>query len=65
MLSLAKRYGKARLEAGCALALQLGACQYRHVRDILANNRDQAPRNDLGEWVSPEHAHVRGARYYQ
>lgn len=65
LLSLSKRYGKARLEAGCILALQIGACQYRHVRDILANNRDQTSSSDAGEWVSPEHANVRGARYYQ
>jgi transposase len=65
LLSLSKRYGKPRLEAGCILALQIGACQYRHVRDILANNRDQTSSSDAGEWVSPEHANVRGARYYQ
>lgn len=65
LLSLAKRYGKARLEAACALALQIGACQYRHVRDILANNRDQSPPGAAGEWVSPDHAHVRGPNYYQ
>jgi hypothetical protein len=28
LLSLAKRFGKPRLEAGCTLALQIGACQY-------------------------------------
>ena len=65
LLSLTKRYGKDRLEAACTLALQLGVCQYRHVRNILANNRDQTIQNSAGEWVSPEHAHVRGARYYQ
>ena len=65
LLSLSKRYGKPRLEAGCILALQIGACQYRHVRDILANNRDQTTSSAAGEWVSPEHANVRGARYYQ
>jgi transposase len=65
LLSLAKRYGKARLEAACALALQIGTCQYRHVRDILANNRDQSPPGAAGDWVSPDHAHVRGPNYYQ
>jgi transposase len=65
LLSLARRYGKARLEAGCTLALQIGACQYRHVRDILANNRDQVRTTETGEWVSPAHAHVRGPSYYQ
>ena len=30
----------ARLEAACERALALGAVQYRHVRDMLVNNRD-------------------------
>jgi transposase len=66
LLSLAKRYGKPRLEAGCMLALQIGACQYRHVSDILKNNRDQSkPAAAAGDWISPDHAHVRGPGYYQ
>ena len=65
LLSLAKRYGKPRLEAGCTLALQIGACQYRHVRDILANNRDQSTPTTTTEWVSPDHAYLRGPGYYQ
>ncbi len=65
LLSLAKRYGKPRLEAACALALQLGACQYRHVRDILANNRDRTRQATQSDWVSPAHVHVRGPAYYQ
>ena len=65
LLSLAKRYGKPRLEAACTLALQLGACRYRHVRDILANHRDQGKPVAAGDWISPDHAHVRGPDYYQ
>lgn len=65
LLSLAKRYGKVRLEAACMLALQIGACQYRHVNDILKNNRDQSVPVVADEWVSPEHAHLRGPGYYQ
>jgi len=65
LLSLAKRFGKLRLEAGCTLALQIGACQYRHVRDILVNNRDQSAPATASDWVSPNHAHVRGPGYYQ
>lgn len=65
MLSLAKRYGKIRLESACMLALQIGACQYRHVRDILTNNRDQGTPATASEWVSPDHAHVRGPGYSQ
>jgi transposase len=65
LLSLAKRYGKPRLEAACTLALQLGACQYRHVHDILKNNRDQSAPVSVGDWISPDHAHLRGPGYYQ
>ncbi|CAM5306023.1 Transposase OS=Eoetvoesiella caeni OX=645616 GN=DFR37_11447 PE=4 SV=1 [Eoetvoesiella caeni] len=65
LLSLAKRYGKVRLEAACMLALQIGACQYRHVRDILVNNRDKGAPAVASDWVSPHHAHVRGPGYYQ
>lgn len=67
LLSLSKRYGKARLEAACSFALHIGTCQYRHVRDIMANNRDQTrPVEDASTgWVSPDHAHLRGPSYYQ
>jgi transposase len=64
LLALAKRYSKPRLEAACQLALHLGACKYRHVRDILVNNRDQTPSAVAGDWVSPDHAHLRGPGYY-
>ena len=65
LLSLAKRYGPARLEAACALALELGAEHYRHVRDILANGRDLIARAAPSPSGSaPEHDNVRGAAYY-
>lgn len=65
LLALAKRYGKPRLEAACTVALEIGACRYRHVRDILVNNRDRVPNGTATDWVSPDHAHVRGPDYYQ
>lgn len=65
LFSLAKRYGKERLEAACVLALDLGASQYRRVRDILVNNRDRTSAPTPTAWTSPEHAHVRGPGYYQ
>lgn len=65
LLSLTKRYGKLRLEAACMLALQIGACQYRQVSDILKNNRDESVPVAADECVSPEHAHLRGPGYYQ
>ena len=65
MLSLAKRFGPARLEAACVMALQLGTAKYTHIRDILVNRSDLAPANEAPAWNSPTHAHVRGANYYQ
>lgn len=65
LLSLVKRYGKPRLEAACVLAMELGTAKYSHVRDILASGRDRQASNAVAEWTSPEHAHVRGAAYYQ
>ena len=40
LLSLSKRYGDARLEAACTLAMSLGTAKYAHIRDILLNRRD-------------------------
>jgi transposase len=65
LLSLSKRYGDARLEAACTLALSLGTSKYTHIRDILLNRRDLLQTHTPAEWTSPAHAHVRGANYYQ
>ncbi len=64
LLSLAKRYGKARLEAACLVALELGTTRSADVREILANGRDQAPPSTTSDWVSPVHANVRGPAHY-
>jgi hypothetical protein len=45
--------------------VELGTTRYSHVRDILANGRDQVLPSATPEWTSPEHAHVRGPGYYQ
>ena len=66
LLGLAKRYGNARLEAACERALVLGAFKYRHVRDILANNRDQLALDGCEPgWTSPAHPNLRGPGHYQ
>ena len=65
LLSLSRRYGDARLEAACTLALTLGTAKYTHIRDILVNRRDLLQAATTPEWTSPAHAHVRGANYYQ
>jgi len=64
LLSLSKRYGEPRLEAACTIALSLGTSKYTHIRDMLANGRDQAQAS-TPEWNAPAHAHVRGPNYYQ
>jgi transposase len=65
LLSLSRRYGEARLEAACERALALGTWRYRHVRDLLANHRDLATEATASDWISPEHANLRGPGYYQ
>lgn len=66
LLGLAKRYGSVRLEAACERTLALGAFKYRHVRDMLANNRDRLDAHGTeSAWTSPPHANVRGPGYYQ
>ena len=65
LLSLAKRYGKPRLEVACLIALELGTTKFSHVRDILASGRDRLAPVMTTEWTSPEHANVRGPRHYQ
>lgn len=66
LLGLARRYGNARLEAACERTLVLGVFKYRHVRDILLNNRDQVDEDasDAG-WTSPLHPNLRGPGHYQ
>lgn len=64
LLSLAKRYGKARLEAASLIAMELGTTRSADVREILANGRDQAPPSTTSDWVSPVHANVRGPAHY-
>lgn len=65
LLSLSRRYGEARLEAACERALALGTWRYRHVRDLLANQRDLATEAPASDWISPEHTNLRGPGYYQ
>ena len=64
LLGLAKRFTKERLEAACVVALELGTTNSSHVRDILVNGRDRV-QPATPAWTSPQHAHVRGAAYYQ
>src|SRR5690606_3511842 len=64
LLSLARRYGRDRLEAACALAIALNAVYYRHVREILARGRDRVDAAGDRTWISPAHGNERGLGYY-
>jgi transposase len=65
LLSLARRYGRARLEAACESALVLGTYRCKHVREMLKNNRDRLTQPTQGDWVSPQHDNLRGPQNYQ
>ena len=66
LLSLAKQYGHARLEAACQRSLLLGAPSRTSVRSILQRGLDALPLAD-GEEPQPTLAHdnLRGADYYR
>lgn len=72
LLSLARQYGKERLEAACARAVSLGAPNRRSVANILKAGLDSKPlpvtpadqQAAQDDWVSPFHDNVRGSSYY-
>jgi len=67
LLSHARGYGKARLEAACARALAIASPSYRSVSSILQQGLDQQPLErpaTVDDTPLPAHANVRGARYY-
>lgn len=66
LLALARKYGNARLEAGCARALALGAKTRKSVASILAAGLDRHPNTAelFTDTVLPAHQNVRGPQYY-
>lgn len=72
LLSLAREYGKERLEAACARAVALGALNRRSVVNILKSGLDSKPlpstpseqKAAQADWVSPLHDNVRGSSYF-
>ena len=66
MLALARKYGRARLEAACVRAVSIGAKNRRSVLSILAAGLDrQAVQSDLDlDSPLPAHPNVRGPQYY-
>ncbi len=65
LLSLAKRYGAARLEAACARAILLGSPARPSVVSILKQGLDRQPVPDIDQAQTPlVHENLRGAAYY-
>jgi len=68
LLSLAKKYGQARLETACQRAQHIGAMNYKSIASILSKNLDKVPlkdaQTDTQTSLPLEHDNVRGAGYY-
>ncbi|QQE78440.1 transposase [Alicyclobacillus sp. SO9] len=62
--SLAKKYGKERMESACAHAVSINACTYRSVKSILEAGIDQVTLDVDTDKPTPLHENVRGATYY-
>ena len=64
LLSLSRRYGKARLDAACFRALKVGSPTTRSVQSILEQGLDQIRESSPKTSPLPEHDNIRGPRYY-
>lgn len=66
LLSLARKYGNERLEAGCLRALTIGSPTRRSVLSILKKGLDQqaASPDSHRELRLPDHENIRGPGYY-
>ncbi|HCQ9887346.1 TPA: transposase, partial [Acinetobacter baumannii] len=65
ILRLAGSYGRGRLDAAAARAIDIGARTYGSVKSILANNLDRRPAHQRSADDAPIlHANIRGPRYY-
>jgi transposase len=66
ILRLARQYGAERLEAACDRGLDIGARSYGSIQSILKHGLDRQPRrpSPQRELALPDHANLRGSRYY-
>ncbi len=65
IVRLAASYGRERLEAAAARAIDIGARNYGSVKSILANNLDRRPSPKRSADGAPIlHSNIRGPRYY-
>jgi transposase len=64
IIRLARSYGRERLEAATARAIDISARTYGSVKSILANNLDRRPAHRPADGTAIVHANIRGPRYY-
>ena len=65
IFKLAERFGKDRLEAACRYAEVAPRVNYGLLKNILTNNRDQAPSMQIPDQTIPLHDNLRGPSAYQ
>jgi transposase len=63
LMSLAKKYGNARLEAACSYGFQVGVRSRKDLISILEHKLEQADLSDSGT-PSITHENIRGSSYY-
>jgi transposase len=65
IIRLNKSFGRDRVNAACARALEIGARTYGSVRSILDNHLDRtASSNGAASHEPIHHENIRGPRYY-
>lgn len=65
IVRLMKAFGRARVEAACGRALEIGTRTYGSVKSILDNNLDhQAAPQRAADGPAIDHHNIRGAGYY-
>lgn len=64
ILRLAKTFGRQRLEAACARAMEINARSYSSLHSILKNGLDRQPRTRATDEPAITHPNIRGAEYF-
>jgi transposase len=64
LIRIARKYGAARTERACQLAVKAGACSYRSVSSMLKTGRDLQVLDTTESRTPGSHENIRGADYY-
>jgi transposase len=65
LLRLCERYGGERFENACKRAIEAPRINYRLIDNILANNLDKQPEEQMNLFTIPDHENLRGPQAYQ